>query len=95
MPVTQGFFKPMRNEDSLVVQPPEPIQMDSLSLSSEDIELFTNTINIPLPLRDQPQLRLPEFGHDSILVKPPTNSNGSTLNNNWILLPSPGSLYCC
>ena len=103
MSVTQGYFKPIRSDasDSLsVTQPPPPMVLeDSLSLSSEDIELFTTTtnpINIPLPLREQPPLRLPEFGQDAILVKPKTISskssdNNSLNNDNWILLPSPGA----
>ena len=101
MSVTHGYFKPIRSDDSSdslsVTQP--PMVEDSLSLSSEDIELFTTTtnpINIPLPLREQPPLRLPEFGQDAILVKPKTISskssdNNSLNNDNWILLPSPGA----
>ena len=86
MPVTHGLFKTVITDDSLIVQPPIRSE-DSLSISSIDFELFTNNTNIPLPLREQPPLRLPEFGQDSILVKPsPDNSH----NNNWILLPSSG-----
>ena len=102
MSVTQGYFKPIRSDasDSLSVTQPPPM-VDSLSLSSEDIELFTTTtnpINIPLPLREQPPLRLPEFGQDAILVKPKTISskssdNNSLNNDNWILLPSPGAYF--
>lgn len=108
MSVTQGYFKPIRSDasDSLsVTQPPPPpppmVLEDSLSLSSEDIELFTTTtnpINIPLPLREQPPLRLPEFGQDAILVKPKSissdkssDNNSLSNNDNWILLPSPGA----
>ena len=102
MSVTQGYFKPIRSDasDSLSVTQP-PMVEDSLSLSSEDIELFTTTtnpINIPLPLREQPPLRLPEFGQDAILVKPKSissdkssDNNSLSNNDNWILLPSPGA----
>ena len=103
MSVTHGYFKPIRSDDSSdslsVTQP--PMVEDSLSLSSEDIELFTTTtnpINIPLPLREQPPLRLPEFGQDAILVKPKSissdkssDNNSLSNNDNWILLPSPGA----
>ena len=103
MSVTHGYFKPIRSDDSSdslsVTQP--PMVEDSLSLSSEDIELFTTTtnpINIPLPLREQPPLRLPEFGQDAILVKPKSissdkssDNNSLSNNDNWIHLPSPGA----
>ena len=106
MSVTHGYFKPIRSDDTSdslsVTQPPPPMVLeDSLSLSSEDIELFTTTtnpINIPLPLREQPPLRLPEFGQDAILVKPKSissdkssDNNSLSNNDNWILLPSPGA----
>ena len=62
---------------------------DSLSLSSEDMEIFStdssaNTsecYNVSLrTVHRKGNLRLPEFGQDDILVKPSSKTN-------WILLP--------
>ena len=71
-------------------------KLDSLSLSSQDIELFNDASNnstntseyFSLSLNTvnrKGNLRLPEFGQDDILVKP-------TNINNWILLPTQGAM---
>jgi hypothetical protein len=66
-------------------------RLDSLSLSSQDFQLFNNELrstntseyfSFSLTTRSK-KLRLPEFGQDDILVKPNSSSN-----NNWILLPT-------
>ena len=72
-------------------------KLDSLSLSSQDIELFNDASNnstntseyFSLSLNTvnrKGNLRLPEFGQDDILVKP-------TCINNWILLPTQGGYF--
>lgn len=80
---TYGKFRWRTNELSPTVLL-EPSKLDSLSLSSQDIQLFANQSNntseyFSLSLTDG-ALKLPEFSQSDILVKP----NG---NNNWILLP--------
>ena len=63
-------------------------KLDSLFLSSEDLEIFnTDSTDIsecfsvsPNTVYRKGNLRLPEFGHDDILVKPSSKDN-------WILLP--------
>ena len=88
---TYGKFRSTSSDLSpVVVLPvlPQP-RLDSLSLSSEDIELFnqnnsTNTseyFSLSLTKRQPQPLRLPEFGQDDILVK-------ASNVNNWILMPS-------
>lgn len=89
---TYGKFTVTGSELTLGFPPPTNIsRLDSLSLSSQDFQLFNNELrstntseyfSLSLTNRATKQLRLPEFGQDDILVKP--NSS----NNNWILLPT-------
>lgn len=94
-----GKFRPTNPDSSADIMTLGQLQatnlnskLDSLSLNSQDFQLFNNSTNtseyFSLSLTQlgqaQPHLRLPEFGKDDILVRP--NEGNSGLVGNWILL---------